>query len=64
MLDCTLLDALTDYVADGGRKIDHWYARHGYAVADCSDVTESFLNINAPDDQQMLENMLMQRSLA
>jgi molybdenum cofactor guanylyltransferase len=61
LLDCTLLDDLAGYLADGGRKIDHWYAQHGYAIADCSDVPESFLNINAPDDKHLLENMLMER---
>ena len=64
LLACTLLDDLTGHLADGGRKIDDWYARHGYAVADCSDVPESFLNINAPDDQRLLENMLTERGLA
>jgi molybdopterin-guanine dinucleotide biosynthesis protein A len=64
LLDCTLLDDLAGHLADGGRKIDHWYAKHGYAVADCSDVPESFLNINAPDDKQLLEDLLAQRGLA
>ena len=64
LLDCSLLDDLAGHLADGGRKIDHWYAKHGYAVADCSDVPESFLNINAPDDKQLLERMLTQRDLA
>ena len=64
LLDCTLLDDLAGHLADGGRKIDHWYGIHGYAVADCSDVPESFLNINAPDDKQLLENMLTQRGPA
>jgi molybdopterin-guanine dinucleotide biosynthesis protein A len=62
LLDCTLLNDLTGYLADSGRKIDQWYDRHGYAIADCSDVPESFLNINAPADKQSLEDMLAARA--
>jgi molybdopterin-guanine dinucleotide biosynthesis protein A len=64
LLDCTLLDDLAGYLVDGGRKIDHWYAKHGYAAADCSDVPESFLNVNAPDDKQLLKDRLVQRGPA
>ena len=64
LLDCTLLDDLAGHLAAGERKIDHWYATHGYAVADCSDVPESFLNINAPDDKQLLEDILRRRTPA
>lgn len=64
LLECALRDDLAGHLADGGRKIDQWYATHGFAVADCSDVPESFLNINAPADQQLLEDMLAQRGTA
>jgi molybdenum cofactor guanylyltransferase len=64
LLERTLLDDLAGHLADGGRKIDQWYAKHGFAVADCSDVPESFVNINAPADQQLLEDMLAQRGPA
>jgi molybdopterin-guanine dinucleotide biosynthesis protein A len=63
LLDRELLDDLAGHLADGGRKIDQWYAQHGFAIADCSDVPESFLNINAPADQQLLEDRLAQRAV-
>ena len=62
LLDCDLLDDLTRYLDDGGRKIDRWYGMHGYATADFSDVTESFLNINEPADKRALEDKLAQRA--
>ncbi|MGI9223649.1 MAG: molybdenum cofactor guanylyltransferase MobA [Woeseiaceae bacterium] len=58
LLDNALVDDLTGYLDGGGRKIDQWYARHGYLTVDFSDVTESFANINAPDDQQALADKL------
>jgi molybdopterin-guanine dinucleotide biosynthesis protein A len=64
LLACSLQEDLAGHLADGGRKIDQWYAKHGFAVADCSDVPESFLNINAPADRQLLEDMLAQRGPA
>jgi molybdopterin-guanine dinucleotide biosynthesis protein A len=62
LIDCTLQDDLAGYLDGGGRKIDQWYARHGFATVDCSDVAESFRNINAPGDKQALEAELASRS--
>lgn len=56
-----LLDDLAGYLDDGERKIDRWYARHGYATVDFSDVAASFANINAPDDRRALEAALAER---
>lgn len=58
LLECSLLDDLLRYLADGGRKIDRWYDRQGYARADFSDVADSFANINAPDEKKALETRL------
>lgn len=60
LLESALLDDLTGYLDGGGRKIDQWYARHGNLTVDFSDVTGSFANINAPDDQQALADKLAQ----
>ena len=57
-----LLDDLAGYLDDGERKIDRWYARHGYASVDFSDVAGSFANINAPDDKRGLEAALAKKS--
>ena len=59
-----LLDDLAGYLDDGERKIDRWYARHGHASVDFSDVAESFANINAPDDKRALEAALAARGRA
>ena len=58
LLERGLLDDLMRYLDDGGRKIDRWYAEHGYAQADFSDVADSFANINAPDEKRALELQL------
>lgn len=55
LLERDLLDDLLRYLDNGGRKIDRWYAEHGYARADFSDVADSFANINAPDEKRALE---------
>ena len=61
LLESALLDDLVRYLDSGGRKIDRWYAEHGFARADFSDVAESFANINAPDEKQAVELMLGRR---
>jgi molybdopterin-guanine dinucleotide biosynthesis protein A len=58
LLECSLLDDLMRYLDGGGRKIDRWYAEHGYASADFSDAAASFSNINAPEEKQALEDRL------
>jgi molybdenum cofactor guanylyltransferase len=58
LLERGLLDDLMRYLDSGGRKIDRWYAEHGYAQADFSDVADSFANINAPDEKRALELQL------
>ena len=62
LLACDLVDDLAGYLDDGERKIDRWYARHGYATVDFSDVAASFANINAPDDRRALEAALAERN--
>jgi len=62
LVSCELLDDLAGYLDDGERKIDRWYARHGYESVDFSDVAESFANINAPDDKRALETALALRA--
>jgi molybdopterin-guanine dinucleotide biosynthesis protein A len=61
LLSCDLLDDLAGYLDAGERKIDRWYARHGYETVDFSDVAEWFANINAPEDKRALEDTLAKR---
>jgi molybdopterin-guanine dinucleotide biosynthesis protein A len=58
LLDRGLIDDLTAYLDDGGRKIAQWYEKHGYATVDFGDVIESFSNINEPADKQVIEDKL------
>ncbi|MGB5259058.1 MAG: molybdenum cofactor guanylyltransferase MobA [Gammaproteobacteria bacterium] len=55
LLKCELLPSLLDYLGEGGRKIDTWYARHRVALADFSASPEMFLNLNTPQDKAELE---------
>ena len=55
LLERALLDDLMRYLDSGERKIDRWYAEHGFASADFSDVVDSFTNINAPEEKKALE---------
>ena len=50
LLKRSLGPALNDYLSGGGRKIDHWFARHKLACADFSDQPGAFANINTPAD--------------
>jgi molybdopterin-guanine dinucleotide biosynthesis protein A len=46
----SLLGSLQEFLDAGDRKIDLWYARHNTALADFSDVIDTFFNINTEDD--------------
>jgi molybdopterin-guanine dinucleotide biosynthesis protein A len=58
LLGCRLLPSLLDYLNEGGRKIDSWYAQHRVALADFSAAPETFLNLNTPEDQAELERRM------
>jgi molybdenum cofactor guanylyltransferase len=58
LLHCDLLPDLLAYLHDGGRKIDTWYEQHRMALADFSATPEVFLNLNTPEDRQILEEKL------
>lgn len=55
MLHQDLFADLVGYLDGGGRKIDRWYEKHGYATADFSDAIDTFSNVNAPADKRELE---------
>ena len=58
LLRCALLPDLLDYLDNGGRRVDTWYAQHRMALADFSASPEGFLNLNIPQDKQVIEAML------
>ena len=49
------LDSLGEFLASGERKIDIWYAKHGFVTADFSDSVLMFKNINTKEQLQELE---------
>ena len=51
----TLLSSLQEFLDAGDRKIDLWYALHNTALADFSDVVETFFNINTEDDRTRVD---------
>ena len=51
----SLLESLQDFLDAGDRKIDLWYARHNTALADFSDVMETFFNINTEEDLRKID---------
>jgi molybdenum cofactor guanylyltransferase len=53
-----LLPDLLSYLDSGGRKIDTWYAEHRLALADFSDRTEAFLNLNTPAEWSTLDTRI------
>jgi len=58
LLRCDLLPNLLQYLDAGGRKIDTWYAQHRTALADFSNASNAFMNINSPSDQSEIEKLL------
>jgi len=55
LLKRELLPDLLSYLESGGRKIDTWYGEHRLALADFSDCTEAFLNLNTPEEWSILK---------
>ena len=51
LLSTTLADDLERYLADGGRKVEGWVARHAAPVRfDRPDDAQAFANVNTPAD--------------
>lgn len=46
----SLRDHLATFLAEGGRKVDHWYASLRVAVVAFDDVADAFRNINTRDE--------------
>lgn len=51
----SLLESLQEFLDAGDRKIDLWYARHDTALADFSDVIDTFFNINTEEDRRTID---------
>ncbi len=55
---------LDDFLESGGRKIDLWFVRHVYRIADFSDSPNCFLNINSEEDRQQAEKRILNHEIA
>ena len=56
-----LLPDLLAFLAAGERKIDAWYATRHAVTADFSDILDTFLNVNTPQERDRLERRLARR---
>jgi len=59
----SLLEDLDAFLESGGRKIDRWYGQQHMVLVDFSDNPDNFLNINRPEDRDLLEARLKQRNV-
>ena len=50
LMQTALRDSLQVFLDQGGRKIDAWYAEQHMAPADFSDLPDTFINLNTPED--------------
>ncbi|WP_207061398.1 molybdenum cofactor guanylyltransferase MobA [Motiliproteus sp. SC1-56] len=56
LLHRALQESLERFLADGGRKIDRWFAEHRVSRVDFSDQPDAFININTLQEKQLLES--------
>ena len=54
LVPCSLSADLINFLAKGDRKIELWYQRRHFTVADFSSCAEAFRNINTPDERDQL----------
>jgi len=64
MLSVALLPSLLRFLDAGDRKVDLWYAKHGMALADFSDIPEVFNNINTPLDHSRMQKQTLTQAQA
>ena len=58
LLKKELISSMNDFLAKGERKIDKWFNQHALAIADFSDIPETFDNLNTPEDIESAEKEL------
>lgn len=58
LLQRRLLPDLEQFLAEGGRKIDTWYAQHRCVNVDFSDKPATFHNVNTPEEHDELAQRL------
>jgi molybdopterin-guanine dinucleotide biosynthesis protein A len=61
LLSVSLADDLAAFLARGGRKVDQWYEETTMLEVDCSDLADSFVNLNTPEELAALEQAAAQQ---
>ena len=61
LLTRELLPDLLAFLRAGERKIDAWYATRHTVTADFSDILDTFLNVNTPQERDRLDGRLARR---
>jgi molybdopterin-guanine dinucleotide biosynthesis protein A len=59
-----LLEDLDAFLESGGSKIDQWYGQQRMQLVDFSDIPDNFLNINRPEDRDLLEAHMKPRNVS
>ncbi len=62
LLKRDLVDSMLGFLAAGERKIDLWFEHHHVVETDFSDRPTAFMNVNRPEDLDILMQILAQRS--
>jgi molybdopterin-guanine dinucleotide biosynthesis protein A len=58
LMQTRLESSLIESLRGGERKIDRWFGRHRFALADFSDSPDTFININTPEERHVVEHRL------
>jgi len=56
LIPVALIDSLEEFLANGDRKIDLWYAKHDLVLVDFSDQPDAFFNINKKEQLSETDN--------
>ena len=59
LVQSKLQSDLTSFLESGGRKIDLWFIRHSHVMADCSDLSDNFVNVNTPEERDAAESRMI-----
>ncbi|MDZ7828039.1 MAG: molybdenum cofactor guanylyltransferase MobA [Halofilum sp. (in: g-proteobacteria)] len=58
LAECALAPGLRDWLLEGGRKIDAWFAGHRLVDVPFTDTPDAFININTEDERAAVEQRL------
>lgn len=61
LMKSELLSSMLEFLNNGERKIDKWFEKHHLAIADFSEQTDAFININSTEELVALELKLKQK---